>query len=394
MSRQEVTIDNPKAHFILNDSLCNLSLDINFSIFRKYTCKAGCNICYIRKDWLDDSAFKKHIPIKIESKSYGDRLVNLSKYFGAVTTIDDLRFVRDQHPELYRFYQEHSDLFLLGSMTDNAIFRHLPIFRNDEVRFIGVRDISISEFFLARVNLNKLFNALSLINSKARIYKIKVILAQDSLKPEASKELARWCQLYDVVLEKQFEYGADGKTSTSVLTDIHDARYNEVTGFSESVTYNEQLTEIFPIHSESIFLMYDWFFSELKSATRDDRSTAFATIADFDDPVKFLAKVVEGKVTDYRRYLELIQNKDNVYFKYFNYVVNHIVVHHDFNFIPKVGFNPYSTYYRQLVKSGVMNDNAYGLIVPNTETVIPIYSFRDHEPIDIQNRENRRAVSL
>lgn len=376
MTTRSPLIENPKEHFILNDSFNNIAFDVEFSIFKKYMCRAGCKICYIQDDWLDNASFQKHIPIKSQDKRYIDRLMNFFSYFEVICGIDDLRFIRDQHPELFRFYQEYGSVFHVSSLTDTAIARHLAIIENGEVKPKGVREISISEYFMTKVNVSKLLGMLSSIHAKAPILVIKAILAENSTNPNASRELAAWCQDNGVPLEKQFEHNADKALSNSVLTDLPDTRRNEGTGFSESSTYSETFGEVFPVQSELLFLMYDGFYSELKSATREDRSTPFAMLRDFDDPVQFLPKILESKLIDYRRYTELIKDKDNHYHRYFKWVVENLIVNHNFNFIPRVAFKNYSTYYKRLVESGQMLDTPYGLVKPNSDIIVPIFNFK------------------
>ena len=369
-------IENPKEHFILNDSFNNIAYDVDFSIFKKYMCKAGCKICYIQDDWLDNASFKKHIPIKTEDKSYIERVMNFFSYFDIVCSIDDLRFVRDQHPELFKFYQEYGSVFHVSSLTDTAIVRHLAILENGEVRPKGIREISISEYYLMNANVPKLLGMLSKMHDKAPVLVIKAILAQNSTNPNASRELVAWCEDNGVPLEKQYEHNADKAMSNSVLASLPDSRRNVETGFTESSTYSETFGEIFPVQSELLFLMYDGFYSELKSATRDDRSSPFAVLNDFDDPVQFLPKILESKLVDYHRYTELIKDKDNQYYKYFKWVIDNLIVNHDFNFVPRVAFKNYSMYYKQLVKTGQMVDTPYGLVKPNPGNIVPIFSFK------------------
>lgn len=376
MTNNVLRIENPKEHFILNDSFNNIAFDVEFSIFRKYMCKAGCKICYVQDDWLDNAAFKKHIPIKTQEKSYIDRLMHFFSHFEVVCAIDDLRFVRDQHPELFKFYQEYGPVFHVSSLTDTAIARHMVILENGEVKPKGIREISISESFMNQVNVAKLMRMLSKIHAKTPVMTIKAILAEDSPNPEVSHELAAWCLLNDVPLVKQYEHNADKLLSNSVLSELPDSRRNEGTGFTESSTYSETFGEIFPVQSEILFLMYDGFYSELKSATRDDRSSPFAMLNDFDDPVKFLPKILESKIVDYRRYTELIQDKSSEYYKYFKWVVDNLIVNHDFNFVPRVAFKNYSVYHRRLVESGRMIDTPYGLVKPNSGNIVPIFNFK------------------
>ncbi|BAW19052.1 hypothetical protein [Ralstonia phage RP31] len=381
MSRA-ITIENPKEHFIRYDGLLNVQYDVTFSIFKKYTCQAGCKICYIKDDFLPNEQFKKYVPIAshVNTQSYGDRLLEFLSYFQMAAIIDDLYFVREEHPELYKFYQEYSEAFWLSSMTDNAVFRHLPIIE-DDLRVVGLREISLSEEFLYKVNQTKFFNALDKIQRRAKILKIKVILSGLPGIAIRGNDLMLWCQNNQVLLEKQYEHGVE-PNGRSFLSQLPNTRYSDrsqETHFTEEITYSENSGEmLYPIHSESIFLQYDDFYSELKSATREDRSAPFAKLDDFvQSPQGFLAKVLEGKLTDYRKYASWMQNKDHDYFRYFDYVANNVVVNHDFNFIPRIALRPDSVYYHKLMEHTKLVDTQYGLVDSAASKVVPIYSFRE-----------------
>ena len=371
----EVVIDNHKEHFILHDSLNNLMHDVTFSVFKKYNCKAGCKICYIRDDFLPDEKFRRYIPVAPDVRSYTERLLNFFSYFNMAATIDDMWMVQHEHPELFKFYQEYGSVFWLSSMTDNAIFRHLSTIE-DGVEFQGIREISISEQFLYSVSLKKLLDALDRIQKKAKIMKIKAILRGSYSEGFRALQLKKWCEANDVLLTKQYEYGTGDNGALSALSYVPNVRYSDDLSFTEVTTFHEVATEIFPIHSEALFLMYDDFYSELKSATAEGFSQPFATLSNFDDPLSFLTMVLHGKITDYRRYAETIKNKESVYYKYFRYVVDNLVINRDFNFIPRVAFKPFTTYHRKIVESGSMVDTQYGLVKPGAETIAPIFTFK------------------
>lgn len=379
-------LENPKRHFLLNDSFCNISYDLNFSIFRKYMCKAGCQICYIQNDWLDDTKFKKHIPIhQGNQKPFIDQLLEFFSYFDLVSTIDDLKFVKDKHPDLFRFYQEYGEVFYLSSMTDNAIFRHIEIIERD-IRNKGIREISISEHFLSVVNMAKLLRSLDRIQKHSKILKIKAILDRNVGDTESALALVKWCAENDVMLEKQlvFEEGiTDCQADFSeVLINLSDARSDANTNYSESTAYTEEFGEIYPIQSEILLLMYDEFYGELKSATAEGRSLPFAKLQDFE-PVSFLPKILAGKVADYRRYAESIQDKESLYYKYFKYVSDNLVIHPDFTFIPVPLMKQYSTYYKKLISSGAMVETPYGLVKAGRSDIKSIIEFKENEPNNI-----------
>jgi len=379
---KEIEIIDPKYHFVIHDSLENINFDVTYSVFKKYNCKAGCKLCYIRDDFLPDAKFKSYIPISqsLEEKSYIDRLMSFLSHFHMAATIDDMWFLKHDHPEHFRFYQAMDNVFWLSSMTDNAVFRHLDIIEND-IKVKGLREISISEEFLYSVNINKLLHVLYRIQRKAKIMKVKIILQgiEDSNMWHSNRceALVSWCRTNDVMVEKQCEYGKDTTSSPEVLKTLGNTRYSSDRTFTEETTYSENKTDLYPIHSESLFLMHDDFYSELKSATSEGYSTPFANLKDFDDPVKFLAKVLQGKVTDYARYVNSIQDKDNVYYQYFKYVVDNIKINPDFNFIPHIAMKNYTDYFKKIVESGRMVATQYGLLDPtNSEVIIPLYTMK------------------
>lgn len=383
MSISVPNLDNPKEHFLLHDSLCNISYDLDFSIFRKYMCKADCRICYIQNDWIEDQKFKKYIPIQQGAqKTYIDKLMEVFSHFDVIGAIDDMRFIKDKHPDLFRFYQEYGGLFHLSSMTDNAIVRQVDIVEKD-IKVIGVREISISEEFLSQVNITKLLKTLDRIHRHSKILKIKVILSPDVCAGESSKALLKWCESSGINLEKQLAFEqniteAPERLSSTFLS-LNDARSNKEIDYSESTAYTEEFGEMYPIQSEILFLMYDQFYGELKSATLETRSAPFATLDDFE-PVSFMAKILQNKITDYEYYTKAITNKDSPYYRYFKYVSENLVVHHDFNFLPVPLLHTYSRYYKRLIESGAMEKTPYGLFKPGSEKITPIIEFRKHEP--------------
>ena len=377
-----VRIENPKEHFIRHDGLNNVQYDVTYSVFKKYTCRAGCKICYIGNDFLPEDKFKKHIPItsSVTNLGYIDKLTNFISYFKLAAVIDDLYYIKEQHLDLYKFYLEHSHLFWLSSMTDNAVFRHLSLM-DDNLRFIGLREISLSEQFLQKTNWIKLLAALDKIQSKAKILKIKLILSPYGALADKASELQKWCIDNAVMLEKQYEHGSsiDNLHPLAFLPNTRHSVSDDKNIFSEEVTYSEGFN-LYPIHSESIFLQHTNFYSELKAATREDRTSSFATLNDFSlNPAAFLVKVLEGKKTDYAKYAEWMKRKDHDYYRYFDYVAKSLVINHDFNFIPRFALRPDSVYYSKLLQETSFVDSKYGLVDPTAKQIIPIYSFKDNE---------------
>lgn len=380
-----VKIPNPKEHFIKYDGLCNVMFDFNYSILKKYNCKAGCRICYIANDFLPSNEFKKHIPIHAgkSMRPYFDKVMEFASYFQMPSTIDDMRYLRDEHPELFSFYQEYGSAFYLSSMTDNALIRHMPIM--DEVKFAGVREISFSQEFLDSVKKEMLYKALDKVQSKATISKIKLILYSANDYESNVANLAKWCSDNRISLEKQIQHGLPFNWKNTPLVEIQNARFSKDGLFEEDRTYTEGRSDIYPIHSETVFLQFDDFYSELKSATREDRSAPFAKLDDFiASPRAFLARVIEGKQADYKKYSQWMKDTDNDYYRYFKYVADNLVVNRNFNFLPHLLLQPDCQYYKKLLERDSLVVCKYGLVDPSAETITLPYTFKN-EPDLLQN---------
>jgi hypothetical protein len=364
-------IENPKEFFLLNDSLNNVTFDIDFSVTKKYRCRAKCSMCYIQNDWVSDDHFYKYVPNSPPVGEHLDKLLFLFDHFDVVSTIDDLRYLKDHHDNLFNFYREHGFRFSISSMTDNAIFRHVDII-DSEIRAKDITEISISERFLSKIQLPRLIQALDRIQKNVPIQKIKIIIMPEFDNSQKVKELSEWTNLNGILLQKHLEFVAGIENMLTEkdqnLLDFEDAKKHE------STVYTEDFGEIYPVHSEVLFLMYDSFYSELKSATSEKRSASFASIHDFE-PISFLSKVLNGKIRDYTRYTNQIQNRQNPYYRYFQYVVDHVRINENFNFVPFMLLNTKSKYYRQLVDAGTMIETGKGLLKKNlsdNEKVIPL----------------------
>lgn len=379
------TIKNPKEHFICYDGLCNVSLDLNFSVFRKYRCQAGCAMCYIKNDFLPNADFNQYIPEAqdINSVIYKDRLKRLFSYFKTVMAIDDLPYLKNEHPELYRFYLELGYPIRV-CLSDNAIFRYRAI-SGDNKGSYGFQDISLSDGLLSRVQCAKIFSTLSVLQHTAGISKIKLIIDGQYQNEDRHRLLINWAAANDIVVEKKFALGVEPVSGSKILDTVSSAQYSDDRNFTEVQNYSENGDELYPIHSESLFLMGNDFYSELKSATRDDRSPPFATLVDFDDPVKFLAKVLRGKVHDYARYVGAMTDYTNHYYRYFKYVVDHLVINDDFNFIPAYLMPGWSMYRQRILESGKLQMMQYGLFDHTATQPISICEFKNHGAVSIQD---------
>ncbi|OYZ19547.1 MAG: hypothetical protein B7Y39_12015 [Bdellovibrio sp. 28-41-41] len=364
-------IENPKDFFLFHDGLNNISFDLDFCITKKYRCRAKCHMCYIQNDWVDDENFYKFVPNSVPSGTHLKKLFEIFDHYDVVSTIDDLKYLKDNHPVLFDFYREYGEKFSISSMTDNALFRHVEIIEND-VKAKDITEISFSERFLNRVPIDRIISALDRIQKTTHIQKIKIIIMPNCDNTESIQQLSIWTKQCGVELQKHLEFveGIETKLDQKdqTLLDLEDAKKHE------STVYTEENGEIYPVHSEVLFLMYDGFYSELKSATSAHRSEPFASIHDFD-PVEFLPKVLEGKIRDYSRYVRQIKNQTNPYFRYFEYVTKKIRINENYNYIPFTLLNTNSRYYKRLITSGRMIESGKGLLKTNmnpTDSIISL----------------------
>lgn len=373
MSLTKPDLSNPKDFFLAKDALYNISYDACFSIFKKYKCQAGCKICYIQNDWISDERFEQYVPNTYNDPEYVKKVIEFASYFEVMSTIDDMRFIKDKHPDIFNFYKENAGYFYLSSLSDNAILRQATIIAED-IDFKGIREISISTTFLNDVNIKKLLNGLTTINNKSKILQIKLIVMNASFNEDKINDLIDWTRFNQVDISKQLEFDQMSYNLESLLpkklADLKDAVSYE------STAYSEEFGEIYPIQSEIVFLMFDDFYTELKSATLEDRSPPFSTIRNFE-PTNFLTDVLKGKLEIYQRYTNQIKQTNNPYYEYFKYISTHLRVNDNYNFIPNILIKPYTQYYKQLVKSGKMIETKYGLLKPGADTVVPIIKFSE-----------------
>jgi hypothetical protein len=79
----------------------------------------------------------------------------------------------------------------------------------------------------------------------------------------------------------------------------------------------------------------------------------------------------------YARYAKKLEHTTNPiskrYAEYFQWVVDHLNVNHDYTFIPVIALDKWNKYYPQLVKNGWI-ETEYGLLKANEEPK-PLYTF-------------------
>ena len=374
---------NFKEFFLKNDALCNVESELVFSIFDRYMCKAGCQMCYIKDDWIEDEDFPSFVPKQI-TPDIEDKLLFLFDFFDIVSTTDDLFLLKHHYPELFAFYVKNSHLLYSTAMTDIAFIQQYNIVMK-EMNFRGIYEISFSDRFLM-LNEGKMIDVvldkLSILHDKCPIQKVKIILcdAAESMAEEnlGVKKLIEWCD------------------SSQIYTDVHDditqgrnLKYNlkkakhQVT----NILQDNKKSFIYQILSEVVYVQNTSFFLAL-SQTVDKDSEPFDTIQSFD-PVAFLPAVINAKLRTYADYIQRMsvwcdRTTNSKYLDYFKYLVGSIVVNNNYTFIPKIILKPYSRFYTKLIDYG-FKDTPLGLLKNGCSDVIPIVSVTKKPKIKIEH---------
>lgn len=371
-----LNVNNYKEHFFLKDGLNNISYDLDFSIYKKYRCFAGCEICYLKNDWIGKEEFNQVAVTPPPTQKHVDKLLEIFDFFELVSIIDDLYYLNSTHPELFAFYQEHQKRFYLSSMTDNSILRHRNLIEGG-FHPRAIHEISISDSYLQKVGVKSILKNLESIHKHVTIKKIKHLLFLKCVSNENSKILIAWCESTGINIEKQLEF-SDQVSQNVEQFKSKDLKLNDAK-YEESTTYTEEFGAIYPLNNEILFLMNNSFYSELKSATTKDRNEAFLHVDRFQ-AVKFLSDVLKEKKRIYQLYERKIRNQGSVAYKYFEYIAKNMSINENFNFVPNLILKPYTQYYKKIVANNLMIETPYGLVSPDFNTqkgVVPIVTFNE-----------------
>jgi hypothetical protein len=333
-----------KESFISQDGLKNLCYNLDFSILQKYRCFANCKSCYIKNDWIPQSQLSAFVPKGFPTGIHLERLLNVFEFFEVISVIDDLRFIKDEHPHLFDFYKSYGKLFHLGSMNDNAVIRQHQILKN-EFHPQAINEICFSEDFLSRIKLPELLCILEDINKSSPIMKIKILSGPIGIKSNPVKELINW------------------STKQSILV-------------LEDKVYKEDIETWSPKeNSQVVFLMNDVFYPDLKSAIKLNAGNPFGLLAEFD-PKKFLFQVLNNKIKQYQSFAT--SQNGNVP-NYYSYLAGNLIVNENFNFLPLPALGPFTKYYRSLLDKGLATETKYGLLLGTigaVDKIVPLFEFK------------------
>jgi len=353
------------SYFLKEDALHSLTYDLYFSPTYKYTCRANCQVCYI-KDKLKEgfSTFENKVPTIITDKDE-ERWFSVFAHFNVLRTNDDLTYLRLNYPVMFTWYQKHAGLFEFG-MTDNAIFTQKNTLLN-HIDLKGLADVSISDYFLRKSNKEgKVLAVLKEIGEKYGIVKFKVI--RTNTEP------------FDYSVQSVVDWLNDNGLPNCIQ---HDLRYNANDRFDLSNEFDYQTNYIlsennktYQIYREAVHLYNDRFFYSIDDAT-DLSWDTFHQITGKFDIKDFLFDVLNGKIKLYNKFADELETVDkSLAQKFRNYYIEcqRFNVNKDYNFIPNFMLEDNNKIYQKLVEYGFRRTEV-GLYYPGS-SAIPIVNYK------------------
>ena len=337
-------------YWLLQDCIKSVKRDLYFSISTRYFCDAGCHVCYIQDNLKNMKKSLGNYYFDFDDKME-ERWEQVFDYYDYLRTDDDMMFLKLNYPKHYDYFKRNGYKFEYG-MTDNAIFSYRK--QLEELKFKGVASISLSSYFVNKVNEDKLKNALSEIHSASPIGQLKLIDCGDINS-----------------LRYYYEWAKD----KNIETIFH---YNFMQGYRELIQADwvkEQVTWIdvdtdgnMQIYGdEAICLFFDRFFFSNDVAT--DRTVDPYYILDNEfNPEKFLTNMGRGKQELYNRWKDRAKTQ-----KFRDYFANtqKYEFNDDYNFIPSLMMVPFSRYCSKMEKLGWVKTK-HGFYKPDNK---PLKSF-------------------
>jgi len=343
------TPNNFIGYFYENDSLLNVHNEVIFSLLGRYNCFAGCQICYTQKHFKQAlPKFKQFIPTKI-TKEQEEQWFYIFDHFATISNIDDLFWMKHEHPHLYDWYQKHSHRFTWGSMTDNNFIRTQPLFLNELSPETTIQEISFSDTWLDKIDVNEVIAMLNSLNKRNGIMKIKFILT----KPENNNVNLLFKWIKDNGIENYCSHHDFQGNTLKLKTDIPQAEH--IASFD---------SDIFPVCRESNYLQNSGFFLTLTGAIDTNNTPYYSFNTPYHgnnsfDSAKHLSSMLQGKINLYKKWSsDYKQGKiqdfgaGQKYFDYFDFVGKYVKVNEDYNFIPIDLLNAKHRYYHKLVEQG------------------------------------------
>jgi hypothetical protein len=345
-------------YWLHNDSLHNVDYDMFFSPFKKYTCQAGCKVCYISKE-LDVSAavMNQYAPVEITEEQEAIWKFWFDQ-FDIVGYSDDLLYIKLNFPHVYQWLTTNGHRFEY-CMTDNAVLRQHNILMS-EIKFSAIMDISISDSFLdTHPDMwNKVHSRLEELNSRYELKQIKFLITKSGPHSRTIAELIKW------VDSKGLQYLIHHD-----FTDEDNLKHE----VAKATNYNDwvmcQSGRLFEIQKETVQLFGDrWFFSSQDATSRDP--FWIMDPADCYNLETLLFNILLGKQHNYSKMKQELDSSNKLAQQFSAYfaIPGTYTVNKDYNFIPNMLVNTNSRFISNLLEQGWIN-TTLGLYKPGSDHV-------------------------
>ena len=355
-----------KKHFLLEDNLTSLQSELIFSVLRRYNCLAGCKVCYVDKYFgqyhKGDSG--RYAPTEI-TKDMSDLWDKVFDHYYFRITIDDMYWLKNKHPNLFKWYRENTSKLFFGQMTDNSFIRSADILLNDIDNPAGVYEIGFSDEFLAKVHAGEILNKLKAVHKKIPITQVKIIQSDfESLSYPHVRTITDWVHAENII-----------------LTVHHNSKRFDTVDLGheyQQMTFASYDSDLYTVCGEADYLQYDSFFLTLVDAINPN-CDPYDDLKDGFDLQRHVGNHMHGKIDLYNRYsnrLSLAPGElTKIYRNYFRWVADNVVVHSDYNFIPEVSLRPEHTFYQKYLENGWTGVKGVGIVKPS-DNIIPLFEFK------------------
>ena len=352
-------------YWMTMDSLHNVDYDMFFSPFKKYTCQAGCKVCYISKQ-LDVSAavMEQYAPLEI-TPAMEKTWQFWFDHFQEIGYNDDVFYIKSKFPKVYEWLKQNAYKFNY-CMTDNAVLRQHNILLN-ELDFKSIMDIAISDSFLETSPglWNKIALILGELKSKYTIGQIKFIITRLGPQDNPISQLIEWVDKQDLVYLVHHDF-----------TDENNLKHQVPKAFNYNDWVMCQDQRLFEIQKETIHLFNDrWFFSTQDATSRDP---FWIMQEDNASSEELLYRIIEGKQTNYARMGNEIKPTGTLAKKFKKYftIPNTYKLNKNYNFIPHLLLSRDSVFVKKLTQQGWINTE-HGLYKPSVGVTSIIEPLKD-----------------
>lgn len=363
-----------KSYFLNHDALHNTADDVVFSIFDKYLCELRCPTCYLNKQWMTRDQLAPFVPEM--TPEIEDRILGVFSHFYRVGSIDDLRMVKTHYPALFGFYTRNAPM-MEHNITDNGFFAQYDILMND-CHFAKTAYLSFSDYVLDKNDgkvVDRLIPMITALHERSPIRKINFILSKGMATDNPNVlRLFEWV-VKNTNIETFFH------TDLCVDND-HVADLKVQYGYDlPSIYYQENAYDppiVCQILTETVQLRGTQFYTTLTGSTLldgDERITKpFYDFKHGWNVADFLSGLLAGKVRTYDYYRDIMRQREgNRYWEYFSWCADHVVVNHDYSYIPAMMIKPWTKMAAELSNSGFVN--TYAGYIKKDQAPVPLVGF-------------------